>query len=68
MRRRRRGRMRYVGFVGYGTGVEGMTIQTPDLSGEYLQEMSIVAPMLMARRSLMVRRTSIYLKVDKARQ
>lgn len=29
--------MRYVGFVGYGTGVEGMTIQTPDLSGEYLK-------------------------------
>ena len=45
-----------------------MTIQTPDLSGEYLQEMSIGASMLMARRSLMVRRTSIYLKVDKARQ
>jgi hypothetical protein len=26
-------------FCRYGTGVEGMTIQTPDLSGEYLQEM-----------------------------
>ena len=45
-----------------------MTIQTPNLSGEYLQEMSIVAPMLMARRSLMVLRTPIYLKMDKAIQ
>lgn len=44
-----------------------MTIQTPNLSGEYLQERSIGAPMLMARWSLMVRRTPIYLKVDKAR-